>query len=94
MADAEVATGTTVKCVACGKTFGPSKKWTEAHRARAFKYFLHTHECRSPTSKRDERDEPDWTRQCENCKSTPVYPRSGLCGPCSFGEADTAHGNW
>lgn len=37
---------------------------------------------------------PDWTRECENCGETPVVPICGLCGPCCFGEADTAGGNW
>lgn len=37
---------------------------------------------------------PDWSGACENCGSSPVHPISGLCGPCTFGEADTARGNW
>lgn len=37
---------------------------------------------------------PDWTRQCEVCGETPIVPFTGLCGPCTFGEADTAGGNW
>jgi hypothetical protein len=38
--------------------------------------------------------EPDWTKKCENCDATPIVPMTGLCGPCTFGEADTAGGNW
>jgi len=38
--------------------------------------------------------EPDWTKNCENCGATPIVPFCGLCGPCCFGEADTANGNW
>lgn len=38
--------------------------------------------------------EPDWTSECENCGATPVVPCTGLCGPCTFGEADTADGDW
>jgi len=38
--------------------------------------------------------EPDWTSECENCGDTPVVPATGLCGPCTFGEADTIGGNW
>lgn len=37
---------------------------------------------------------PDWTAECENCGQSPVVPATGLCGPCTFGEADTAGGNW
>lgn len=38
--------------------------------------------------------DPDWSRGCENCAETPVVNATGLCGPCTFGEADTAGGNW
>lgn len=38
--------------------------------------------------------EPDWTRKCKNCGESPILPITGLCGPCTFGEADTAGGNW
>lgn len=36
----------------------------------------------------------DWGRGCGNCGAKPVVAASGLCGPCTFGEADTAGGNW
>ena len=42
----------------------------------------------------DPRIEPDWTRTCTNCEATPVVPCTGLCGPCTFGESETADGNW
>lgn len=38
--------------------------------------------------------EPDWSRKCSVCGQSPVVPATGLCGPCTFGEADTAGGNW
>lgn len=38
--------------------------------------------------------EPDWGSGCEVCGATPVIPVTGMCGPCTFGEADTAGGNW
>lgn len=31
---------------------------------------------------------------CEVCGASPVVPITGMCGPCTFGEADTAGGNW
>ena len=37
---------------------------------------------------------PDWTGKCENCEGTPIVPITGLCGPCTFGEAETIGGNW
>lgn len=44
--------------------------------------------------KKQEDTEPDWTRTCDNCGETPIVPMTGLCGPCTFGEADTIGGNW
>lgn len=36
----------------------------------------------------------DWVRGCQNCGATPTVHPTRLCGPCCFGEADTAGGNW
>lgn len=38
--------------------------------------------------------DPDYDHECEVCGATPVLPVTGLCGPCTFGEAETAGGNW
>jgi len=38
--------------------------------------------------------EPDWNTPCLNCGAKPIVPCTGLCGPCTFGEADTSGGNW
>ncbi len=37
---------------------------------------------------------PDWSGECSTCGSSPTVPATGLCGPCTFGEASTAGGNW
>jgi hypothetical protein len=42
----------------------------------------------------DPRIEPDWTKKCEVCDQSPIVPLTGMCGPCTFGEADTVAGNW
>ena len=42
----------------------------------------------------DQETAPDWSGKCENCGASPIVPVTGLCGPCTFGEADTAGGNW
>lgn len=39
-------------------------------------------------------DSPNWEVECENCGQKPTVGDMGLCGPCCFGEADTAGGNW
>lgn len=36
----------------------------------------------------------DWHTRCQNCDATPTVHPFQLCGPCCFGEADTAGGNW
>lgn len=44
-----------------------------------------------------EKDDPfgkDYSRKCEVCGQKPVVQAVGLCGPCTFGEADTIDGNW
>lgn len=38
--------------------------------------------------------EPDWNSSCDNCGAKPVVPETGMCGPCTFGEAETIDGNW
>ena len=35
-----------------------------------------------------------WDAECEVCGQSPVVRATGLCGPCTFGEAETAGGNW
>lgn len=37
---------------------------------------------------------PDWEHTCEVCGATPVLSCTGLCGPCTFGEAETVNGEW
>lgn len=37
---------------------------------------------------------PDWGHQCIVCGAVPIVPLTGLCGPCTFGEAETVNGNW
>jgi hypothetical protein len=48
-----------------------------------------------PAASEDSPDtKPDWSGKCENCGESPIVPATGMCGPCTFGEADTAGGNW
>ena len=37
---------------------------------------------------------PIWTANCEVCGASPVVSAVGLCGPCTWGEADTIGGAW
>jgi hypothetical protein len=47
-----------------------------------------------PQDAHDEKARPDWTRKCETCGQAPIVPLTGMCGPCTFGEAETMGGNW
>ena len=42
----------------------------------------------------DDDTKPDWDIECDNCGATPIMPVTGMCGPCTTGEADTVGGNW
>jgi hypothetical protein len=48
----------------------------------------------APAKTHSKEFEPDWTKKCEVCGETPVVPKTGMCGPCTFGEAETVGGNW
>lgn len=38
--------------------------------------------------------ERDWG-DCEVCgQNLPIVPETGMCGPCTFGEASTLLGDW
>ena len=36
----------------------------------------------------------DWQTPCIVCGQTPTMPLTEMCGPCTFGEAETMGGNW
>jgi len=38
--------------------------------------------------------EPDWDTPCIVCGMVPTVPSTRMCGPCTFGDSDTADGNW
>lgn len=38
--------------------------------------------------------EPNEDGVCSICGASPTHKITGMCGPCTFGEAKTAGGNW
>ncbi len=38
--------------------------------------------------------EQDWDRECIVCGAKPVVCCTEMCGPCTFGEAETVGGSW
>ena len=49
---------------------------------------------KEPEVASEEQMEPDWDHECEVCGAKPIVPLTGMCGPCTWGEAETAGGNW
>ena len=72
-------TQVSVNCGQCGKQFDVPK-----NMALRKKVSFVCSDCTAP----------DWTRSCEVCGEKPVHPLTGMCGPCTTGEAATAGGNW
>ncbi len=68
---------------------------TEENRKR-FESFRNTAKRQKRKTKKPNTDitAADWSGECMNCGSSPIVPATGMCGPCSFGEADTVGGNW
>lgn len=66
-------------CLHCGKRV--SKKGLEDHVKANHKLELAD-------------GEADWGTPCQNCDELPTVHPTNLCGPCCFGEAETAGGNW
>lgn len=64
------------------QTVGESERTMSERKAKKLK----------PLTK--EETEPDWSGKCIYCGQSPVVPITGLCGPCTFGSADAAGGNW
>ena len=38
--------------------------------------------------------QPNWEAVCEVCCASPTVTATGLCGPCTWGEAETVAGGW
>ena len=71
---------------------------SERHKNRIVKKNPGCHACanggKAPQAHLSLDTEPDWAGVCEVCGASPTMPETGMCGPCSTGEADTVGGNW
>jgi hypothetical protein len=69
---------------------------TEAERERRRRYRKRKAERNRKAREASETQdtEPDWSGSCLVCGASPIVPMTGMCGPCTFGEAETAGGNW
>ena len=49
---------------------------------------------KNPKSKSNTSTGCDWSGECDICGCGPTVPVTSMCGPCTFGEAETVGGNW
>ena len=71
----------------CGHPFSAVKKNAEGN--------LVCGECFKEPAQPDPADlGQDWKTPCLVCDAVPTMPLTGMCGPCTFGEAATAGGEW
>ena len=71
------------------------EKKTRLDRLMGTKYSGHPdNEAANRDLSAEEAFEKVWDTECEVCGASPVVRATGLCGPCTFGEADTVGGNW
>ncbi len=80
--------GATYKCPYCNMVSHNPNDVKEGYCGNCHRY------SQEPAEEGDPRIEPDYDTPCEVCGVTPTVPATGMCGPCSFGEAETAGGNW
>lgn len=82
-----------IKCRSCDKVFGGKhaemQHWNQKHNEG----YVRPDRSRAKATPGKISD-PDWSKKCESCGEPPVVPETGMCGPCTFGEAETAGGNW
>ena len=81
----------------CGVPVDPKrlrKKWDKVTCHACLKLRPVVQERKGGCGGGDPRTEPDYSGSCEVCGQSPIVPATGMCGPCTFGEAETAGGNW
>jgi len=68
-----------LECINCHKPFDRGPDDTESNICRKCEIDLYR---------------PDYGGECSVCGASPVVPGTGLCGPCTWGEASTIDGGW
>lgn len=67
---------------------------TEKRKRQKLQARQRKHPEQQPRGNHCDGTEPDWSGECEVCGQSPIVPLTGMCGPCTFGEAETIGGNW
>lgn len=80
------------KC--CGTPRGHESQHKEDCPNKPGRCVVRTVSSPRPTTLTREESMPDWSRKCLVCGQKPVLPVTGMCGPCTFGDANTVNGNW
>lgn len=84
-----------INCIGCRSDFVFAVKEQTFFKRKGFQDPKRCKECRNKKKELNKsNDRPDWSQECLVCGMTPVVPSTGMCGPCTFGEADTIGGNW
>ena len=73
-------------CEVCNRTF--------VDENAVYQHQRHKHGILPRKDEENDAGAPDFEGECSVCGASPVHPLSGMCGPCTFGEADTVGGNW
>jgi hypothetical protein len=73
-----------IACPVCGKKCG-GQQGVDAHMSDVRQEVEFAPESET---------KPDWKHSCCVCGQRPIVPLTGMCGPCTFGEAETMGGNW
>lgn len=91
----------TVKCKECGKRVKHAHALRQhcddtGHKKPGWLLGMEKRVAFAPAEQDGEDDafEADWSCECEVCGAVPVVKATGMCGPCTFGEAETIGGNW
>ena len=69
------------------------RRYTNCNRRRAMNKAPKKKE-KEVLTRDDPEVKPDWEHECTVCGAKPILPLTGMCGPCTFGEAKTYGGNW
>lgn len=90
-------------CVGCKKEFlfpvheqkfFEKNGFTPPKRCRACRSKRRQEKAQKEEVREEAGGDKNWSGKCIVCGGTPTVPDTGMCGPCTFGEADTAGGNW
>ncbi len=84
-----------IECVECHRMFVFPPNEQAFYKKKGFSDPKRCKVCRAKKreEKKTEPKDKEWGN-CESCGNWQPLTEAGMCGPCTFGEADTIDGNW